>query len=468
MTIAIWWIRRDLRLSDNPALINALTGAAQVIPVFILDPYLMNSPFSGEKRLAFLLEGLRQLDSDLRKRGSYLVLRQGDPHQVFTNIAVQFPFISIFAEEDYSPYARSRDARIRNSFPYQTAGSPAVYPPYSLLKSDGSPYAIFTPYNRIWKSFLDEEPPQIHPTPDQIPTPPGIASLPLPTQPDLASSIPFLAGEKHAQRTLNAFFDGSEAKIFDYDEARDRMDLDGTARISPYIRFGMLSARQAAHRALDSLSYAPAPGATKAVSVWLNELAWRDFYIQILFHYPSVLKESFRSVNISWEEDAYSFSAWCQGKTGYPIVDAAMRQLVQSGWMHNRARMIVASFLTKDLLIHWRQGQQWFMRNLIDGDPASNNGGWQWTAGTGTDAAPYFRIFNPVSQSKRYDPHGSYIRRWVSELAQVPDEFIHEPWKMSLGIQKHTGFIPGKTYPHPIVDHAWARQRALSAFNRHR
>lgn len=468
MTIAIWWIRRDLRLSDNPALMKALESASQVIPVFILDPYLLKSPFVGDKRLAFLYEGLRQLDHELKKRGSYLVLRQGDPVQVFTKLASQYPFISIFAEEDYSPYALGRDERIRKAFPYQAAGSSAIVPPYRLRKSDGTPYKIFTPYSRIWKSTLDREPPQITPAPEQIPTPAGIESLRVPKEPSQAASIPFQAGEKFVQPALKTFFDGPEAKIYDYEGARNRMDMDGTARISPYLRFGMLSARQAAIEALEASAYAPTPEARKSVSVWLNELAWRDFYIQILFHYPSVLKESFRSTNISWEEDGASFSTWCRGETGYPIVDAGMRQLLQSGWMHNRARMITASFLSKDLLIDWRQGQKWFMQQLIDGDPASNNGGWQWTAGTGTDAAPYFRIFNPITQSKRFDPRGSYIRRWVAELARVPDEYIHEPWKMPGDVQARNGFVPGKTYPLPIVEHSWARQRALSAFKRGR
>lgn len=468
MTTAIWWIRRDLRLSDNPALMKALESAGQVIPVFILDPHLQRSPFVGEKRLAFLYEGLRQLDHELNKRGSYLVLRQGDPVHVFTQLASQYPFSSIFAEEDYSPYAQDRDERIRNSFRYQTAGSTAIVPPYRLRKSDGTPYKVFTPYSRRWKSTLDREPPGITPAPEQIPTPPGIEGLRVPTGPSQGGSIPFQSGENCAQLALKAFLDGPEATIFEYDRTRNRMDMDGTARISPYLRFGMLSARQAAHQALEASACAPTPEARKSASVWLNELAWRDFYIQILFHYPNVLKESFRAINISWEEDAVSFSAWCQGETGYPIVDAGMRQLLQSGWMHNRARMITASFLTKDLLIDWRRGQKWFMQHLIDGDPASNNGGWQWTAGTGTDAAPYFRIFNPITQGKRFDPQGSYIRRWVAELDRVPDEYIHEPWKMPGDIQLQTGFVPGKTYPLPIVEHSWARQRALSAFKRHR
>jgi deoxyribodipyrimidine photo-lyase len=259
---------------------------------------------------------------------------------------------------------------------------------------------------------------------------------------------------------------GDDPPVYTYAEARDRMDLDGTSRLSPYLRFGMLSARQAAVMAGLARELAPDEKARRGVDTWLNELIWREFYQAILHHFPHVLERSFRPKlqAIPWDNDRTAFAAWCEGRTGYPVIDAAMRQLTHTGWMHNRARMIVASFLVKDLLIDWRWGERFFMQHLVDGDPAANNGGWQWTAGTGTDAAPYFRIFNPVTQGKKCDPQGGYVRRWVPELAQVPDRFIHEPWKMPAETQQSIGCVVGQDYPKPIVDHAWARERALAAY----
>jgi deoxyribodipyrimidine photo-lyase len=232
----------------------------------------------------------------------------------------------------------------------------------------------------------------------------------------------------------------------------------------------MVSARQAVVAALEAIEAAPNDQARKGAETWLNELIWREFYIAVLYHFPRVRRNSFRPEydQIHWENDEDAFTAWCEGRTGYPVVDAAMRQLVQTGWMHNRARMIVASFLVKDLLIDWRWGERWFMQHLVDGDPAANNGGWQWTAGTGTDAAPYFRIFNPVSQGRKYDPRGAYVRRWLPEMVRVPDQFIHQPWTMPLEEQQSAECYIGQDYPAPIVDHAWARQRTLAAFTQAR
>jgi deoxyribodipyrimidine photo-lyase len=232
----------------------------------------------------------------------------------------------------------------------------------------------------------------------------------------------------------------------------------------------MLSARQAVVSALSARDVASDEGSRKGAETWLNELIWREFYISILHHFPEVRGQSFRADlrEIAWENDQEVFFAWCEGRTGYPVVDAAMRQLVQTGWLHNRARMIVASFLVKDLLVDWRRGERFFMQHLVDGDPAANNGGWQWTAGTGTDAAPYFRIFNPVLQGKKHDPEGTFVRRWLPELARVPTRFIHEPWQMPPEVQRDAGCIVGRDYPEPIVDHAWARDRVLAVYRRAR
>jgi deoxyribodipyrimidine photo-lyase len=247
---------------------------------------------------------------------------------------------------------------------------------------------------------------------------------------------------------------------------RNRLDVTGTSQLSPYLRFGMLSARQAAAAALSAVVAARDAQARKGAETWLNELIWREFYVAILYHFPEVRQHSFRADlrDIAWENGETAFAAWREGRTGYPVVDAAMRQLVREGWMHNRARMIVASFLVKDLLIDWRWGERWFMQHLVDGDPAANNGGWQWTAGTGTDAAPYFRVFNPVLQGKRFDPDGAYVRHWVPELRRVPEKFVHQPWKMPLNVQEAVGCLIGQDYPAPIVDHAWARERVLAAY----
>ena len=244
------------------------------------------------------------------------------------------------------------------------------------------------------------------------------------------------------------------------------MDLPGTSRLSPYLRFGLISARQAVHAVRDAITNSENPAEKISAETWLNELIWREFYACILSHYPFVLRQSFRENlrRIPWRDSTTGLAAWQNGLTGYPVVDAGMRQLRESGWMHNRARMICASFLCKDLLINWQAGEKWFMKYLLDGDPASNNGGWQWTAGTGTDAAPYFRIFNPVVQGKKFDPAGSYVRRWVPELRTVPDEYIHEPWLMPFDLQTGISVRIGEDYPAPIVEHAFARERTLAAY----
>jgi deoxyribodipyrimidine photo-lyase len=228
----------------------------------------------------------------------------------------------------------------------------------------------------------------------------------------------------------------------------------------------MLSARQAVLAAYLAMQSAPEGNSRESVETWLNELIWREFYVQILYHFPFARRHSFqeRYRQIRWVNNEQEFAAWCNGQTGVPVVDAAMRQLVETGWMHNRARMLAASYLVKDLLIDWRWGERWFMQHLIDGDPASNNGGWQWTAGTGTDAAPYFRIFNPVTQSLKFDPQGRYIRRWVPELANVPDEYVHQPWKMPESLRRGLGCVLGQDYPFPLIDHTWARNRILQVF----
>jgi deoxyribodipyrimidine photo-lyase len=313
------------------------------------------------------------------------------------------------------------------------------------LKSDGKPYTVYTPYSKIWKARLPSRLELFH-APEQIPTPVGLRSEALPKY---RVSPLFPAGELEALVRLEEFL---HQGIYAYRENRDRMDLEGTSVLSPYLRFGMLGLRQALSAAQQAIAGKRSAGA----EVWLKELIWREFYIQILYHFPQVSRTAFNSAlaNIPWRNDESEFEAWKNGQTGVPIVDASMRQLQEIGWMHNRARMIVASYLVKDLLINWQWGEAWFMENLLDGDLAANNGGWQWTAGTGTDAAPYFRIFNPILQSTKFDPNGDYIRRWVPELRSVEAKDIHAPWEKGIRVSN---------YPErPIVERD--KERTLRAY----
>lgn len=441
---AIWWIRRDLRLTDNAALHSALE-AGSTLPVFILDPAFGDS---SPRRKNFLYEGLSALDKELRKRNSYLVIRKGKPVDVLRQLFDEVKAEAIYAEEDFTPYARKRDALIQKILPLKLIQGQTVHHPHAILKQDGRPYTVYTPYSKIWKAQLSKI--KIIPAPEKIDTPKGIRSEPLP---EFKTNSLFPAGETDALHRLRQFIN---LPIISYHDARNRMDLDGTSALSPYIRFGMIGLRQAVHAAQTSLLVSRN---SKGSEIWLNELIWREFYIQILYHFPHVAKTAFNNTltKIPWRNKPSEFAAWKRGETGVPVVDAAMRQLKESGWMHNRARMIVASFLVKDLLIDWRWGEKWFMENLLDGDIAANNGGWQWTAGTGTDAAPYFRIFNPVLQSAKFDPNGDYIRKWIPELRGLNAKQIHTPWEYDLR-------PPG--YPsEPIVDREVVKERTLKAYS---
>ncbi len=453
----LWWLRRDLRLADNDALAAALAGGRRVVPVFILDPLLLDGPTSSPTRAAFLLGGLRTLDADLRARGSRLVVRRGRPAAELTRLLAETGASAIYAEDDHSPYAHHRDDAVQFDLPLRLVGSSAVRPPGTILKANGAPYTVFTPFSRAWLSLPLPGSGDLRPAPTALPDPGDVTGEPIPEHPTLLPGVPFPPGEAEAQRRLQRFL--AEA-IAGYDATRDRLDLDGTSRLSPYLRFGMLAPRAAVVAALSAR--AVGEGAAR----WLNELIWRDFYIHILEHFPHVTRQNFQPArrDVVWRNDPDDFAAWREGQTGYPVVDAAMRQMAASGWMHNRARMIVASFLVKDLLIDWRWGEQWFMRCLVDGDPAANNGGWQWTAGTGTDAAPYFRVFNPVTQGRKFDPDGDYARRWLPELAGVRGAAVHEPWRLSAAERQAAGLVFGRDYPLPIVDHAVARERALAAY----
>lgn len=464
----IHWFRRDLRLADNLALNAALGSGRQVVPLFIVDPAIISSPRTGVPRVAFMLKGLCALDSALRERGSRLLVRWGDPRLVLRALVNELKVQAVYFNRDYSPSARRRDAAVESSLqvPAFTYDDALLRAPGQVVKGDGKPYVVYTPFKERWLALPD-------PFLTMITTSPSgvfhrleeLSDSPVPTLVDLGLSLTIevpVAGEEIAQRQLERFVTGP---IYSYDTARNSLIADpfgagspaGTSGLSPYLRFGMLSPRHAYGAARDALETAPGEQARQSVMTWINELIWREFYMHILYHFPHVDRGNFRpeSDALPWRHAPDDLQAWKEGQTGYPIIDAAMRQLTQTGWMPNRARMIVASFLTKDLLIHWQEGERYFMHWLIDGDPAANNGGWQWAAGTGTDAQPYFRIFHPVSQSQKYDPNGEYIRRWIPELSDVPVRFIHAPWQM---------VSPPPYYPRPIVDHASARERTLAAF----
>lgn len=463
MSVAIWWLRRDLRLTDNQALTAACRSATTVIPLFILDPAILHSPWSSPQRRAFLFGGLRVLDNALRERGSRLIVRQGKPLPVLTALAAEQGVTALHAERDYTPYAQQRDAQVAAQLPLVLHEGVTVRPPATVLKNDGTPYLVYTPYQKRWLSLGEIARSAILPAPRALSTPTTIESLPLPQE----STPPFFPpSEEEAKRRVAAFIHSTTAPVYDYAQSRNLPATNATSQLSPYLRFGMVSPRLAALAAYTAIAQAPTPDAREGANIWLSELIWRDFYIGVMHHFPQVRAGSYRQEfqRVAWANHEEHFAAWCEGRTGYPFVDAAMRQLHTLGWMHNRARMVVASFLVKDLLIDWRWGERWFMQNLIDGDPAANNAGWQWVAGTGVDAAPYFRVFNPMSQSEKFDPQGIYIRQWVPELTHVPQKFIHAPWQMSERDQIAAGCRLGVDYPAPLVDHAWAKERMLAAY----
>lgn len=449
-------MRRDLRLHDNQALAYALSHAEFVIPLFILDPHLLknDAPF----RKAFLFEALSNLNQKLSEHQSRLIVRAGNPVEEMPKFMRESGADFTVVEADYSPYAKRRDEQVAEEVNIHFTNGLTIRPLNAVLKSNGDPYVVYTPYRRTWKSLPAPGAPLS--APENIHTPQNITSLPIPNSQAFAG---FPSSEDQARKRMSDFL---STPIFSYKKDRDMLGRHGTSELSPYIRFGLISMRELAYRAQQLMSTAQSEAEKENIRIWLNELIWRDFYFSIMHHFPFVLSRSFREDyrQIDWHHNPVHLEAWKYGCTGYPVVDAGMRQLLKTGWMHNRARMICASFLVKDLLINWQEGEKWFMHLLIDGDPASNNGGWQWTAGTGTDAAPYFRIFNPITQSKKFDPTGSYIRRWLNELEHIPDKYIHVPWQMPPEVQKMSGVRIGMDYPAPLVDHQMARDRTLAAY----
>ena len=458
--VAVLWLRRDLRVHDHPALARALASADVVVPLYVLDERLLDGPRASANRTWFLLGSLRALADDLARLGSPLVVRTGRPEAVVPAFAAELGAVDVFATRDIGPFARRRDGIVDEALAaggrrLHLARGLLVAEPEEVGGADGRPVLVFTPFFRRWAAVPRRA---ILPAPAVIPGPAVPVAgevIPVPPPPTADDDLLPLPGEAAARTRLARWV--ASAALPEYADGRNRLDAEGTSRLSADLKFGTLSP-------LEVLEATEGPGDGRRL--FLSELAWREFYAHVLWHFPHVVRGAFRPAYdaVSWADDPAGLAAWRGGRTGFPVVDAAMRQLAGSGWMHNRARMIAASFLTKDLLVDWRAGEAHFMRHLVDGDVASNNGGWQWTAGTGTDAAPYFRVFNPVSQGRRFDPAGAYVRRWVPELANVPDEFVHEPWMMPADVQAASGCVIGRDYPAPIVDHAAARARALAAY----
>lgn len=462
----IHWFRRDLRLQDNIALHQAIASASAVVPIFVIDPTIINSERFGIPRMKFLLDALRSLDDDLKQYGTRLLVKHGTPINIIPDLVKEIEAQAVYLNRDYSPYAQSRDTQIETALDVQTHiyDDALLLPPGSIRTNAGDPYKVYTPF---WKKWKAHQKPDISRTALNAHTfhdLEGITNDGIPTLDDLGMGdtidLP-TASEAAAHEMLNAFLSDD---IKHYEETRNLLPIHpygeerprGTSYLSPYLRLGLLSPRQAYWAARQAYDNTQSKQYRESIESWVSELAWREFYAHILYFYPHVMQRDFVDTyeDMAWDDDQEALQAWKDGTTGFPIVDAPMRQLKAIGWMPNRARMIVASFLTKDLLIHWKHGDVHFMKHLIDGDPASNNGGWQWAAGTGTDAQPYFRIFNPISQSKKYAT-ADYLRYWLPELRDVPDKHIHEP---------HTADSPPADYPAPIVNHKEARERTLAAF----
>lgn len=489
---AVLWFRRDLRLHDHPALANALARADRIAPLFVLDPALITGRWRSPNRTWFMLASLAELAASLEAAGSVLVVRVGPPELVVPAFAEEVGASAVHVSRDYAPYGRARDQRVaaalrRAEVEFHAAQGNLIHEPEDLATRSGTPYRVFGPFHRAWSTLSVRTPLA---APAFIPTEPfparvrstvvtaddrilawikalrefgvGAAEVESLASPTADHELLPDPGESAARLRLArwALAAGDRPpRVLDYQRGRDILGTDGTSRLSQDLRWGLLSPVEVVTRVVSA-------GSGPGVESFIAELAWRDFYAHVLWHDPGSARRATRRAYelVPWRDDEMSIAAWRAGRTGFPVVDAAMRQLAATGWMHNRARMIVASFLTKDLLVDWRVGEAWFMRHLLDGDPASNNGGWQWAASTGTDAQPYFRVFNPVAQGRRFDPDGAYVLRWVPELAGVPIEYLQAPWTMPDAAQTASRCRIGLEYPAPIVDHRDARRRAIEAY----
>ena len=436
--VAIIWFRRDLRINDHPALLAAVESAEQVIPLFILDKTQIKE--AGAKLLAYMAQSLRSLDESL---GNNLHIIEGDQVEVLTALIKKYDVQEVHISAEYERYGADRDARVEAAgIKLVRTGSPYAVTPGRVVKpSDGTPYKVYTPFYRAWRTHGWRAPAKtpksmkfVQPTSEYR----NFPDFPLPKGVEIIK-----AGEAAA---LSRFKEFTKKGLDTYDENRNFAGIDGTSKMSSYLKFGEIHPRTL----LENL------GESKAHDTFRKEIAWREFYADVLFNNPMTDREYYapRFADMRYDEPGAQFKAWCEGKTGYPFVDAAMRQLIQEGWMHNRTRMVVASFLVKDLHLEWQLGERFFAEHLVDYDVASNAHGWQWTAGTGTDASPYYRVFNPIEQGKRFDENGDYIRKYVPELAHLSAAEIHEPWLYLDGYSKG--------YPERLVDHALERLESLA------
>jgi deoxyribodipyrimidine photo-lyase len=469
----IVWFRRDLRLADNPALHAAAKSGRPVIPVYILDEtHGLRSP--GAASLWWLDKSLRALTADLKALGARLVLRRGEAAAIIHSVVKETGAKEVVWNRLYDPATRARDADLKASL--KAAGVHAashnaalLLEPWEVVNKSGEPFRVFTPYWKTARSqipaFTLHRPPEALAAPDAWPSSDDIDDWRLhPTQPDWSTGFEaWVPGEAGAQARLDTFLDGG---LQTYADDRDWPARPGTSRLSPHLHFGEIGPRQIL-RAVEAMAHR-SPQKTRDAEKFISELGWREFSYSLLFHTPNLAKDNIKPAfdRFPWISDDRALQAWRKGMTGYPLVDAGMRELWATGYMHNRIRMVAASFLIKHLLLDWREGEAWFWDTLVDADPANNPASWQWVAGAGADAQPFFRIYNPMEQGRKFDPDGAYTRRWVPELARLPNEHLHEPWSAAPEVLRRAGVELGKTYPKPIVEHKAARERALDALKR--
>lgn len=468
----VWFRGKDCRLRDHAPLRSALDDEGEVVLLFVLDPYFFSRTQAAQlpHRIQYLLDALRELEANVASRGSRLLVVPGKSVDVVPRLAKELHVSRVVAYRWTEPFARERDRRIAEALevPFELFEGETLVPPGAVRNQSGKPFAVFTPFSRAVAKILVERPlgPPIGLPRTLPPLPPSVkvATVPVPTAEDLGL-VPnrnLTPGGEHAARIRLRDFVFGPAK--DYANERDRMDHAGTSRISQDLKFGTVSVRTVWDVVTRELEHHP--GARRT---FLNEIVWREFAYHTLWDRPEVLTAPFRKdfAGFPYRDDPEAWKAWTLGTTGYPVVDASARQLLAEGFVHNRARMISASFLTKHLLVDYREGEAHYMKWLTDGDWASNDAGWQWSSGSGCDAQPYFRVFNPVTQGERFDPDGEYVRKYVPELARMSAKYIHAPWAAPKSELERAGVVLGKTYPPPIVDHAKARARFLATAKSH-